>query len=64
MSLGIKEGGGADHTLTVYNEEFCDPFYSSTESFYNTESSLYISNNSVCDYMRKAEQRLDEESTR
>jgi cullin 1 len=64
VSLGIKEGGTDGHTLTVYNEEFCESFYASTEAFYNSESSIYISNNSVCDYMRKAEKRLDEETAR
>jgi hypothetical protein len=63
VSLGINDGTGG-FTLSVYQNEFCDPFYAATEHFYTTESNSYISMNTVCDYMRKAEARLEEENIR
>jgi cullin 1 len=35
-----------------------------TRAYYKAESQAFVANNSVSDYMRKAESRLDEESAR
>jgi len=48
----------------VYARDFEAQFLQSTGVFYQAESQEYISQNSASDYMKKAEQRLAEESDR
>lgn len=62
--LGIDESDAQRQVLAVYNEFFQGPFLISTEKYYRVESATFVENNSVADYMRKAEGRLDEEMKR
>ena len=48
----------------VYEEEFEKPFLSATHNYYLQESTEYILNNNVPEYINKAEQRLNEEIIR
>jgi cullin 1 len=48
----------------VYAEYFQGPFIAATEKYYQAESAAFVENNSVADYMRKAEGRLTEEMKR
>ena len=50
--------------LDVYRDFFQQPFLDATRSFYQAESEAFVANNSVSDYMRKAEARLQEEGDR
>lgn len=50
--------------LDVYRSTFQDDFLRSTESYYRTETEDFLANNSVSDYLKKAEQRLEEEDNR
>lgn len=48
----------------MYKEYFQTPFLDATRAYYKAESAAYVSNNSVPDYMKRAEARLDEEKKR
>ena len=48
----------------VYAKDFEASFLQSSAVFYQAESNEYISQNSAADYLRKAEQRLEEEKER
>ena len=62
----IKTATGMLNDLNreVYIRDFETPFLTATALFYQAESNEYISQNSAGDYMRKAEERLHEESQR
>eukprot|EP01100_Stratorugosa_tubuloviscum_P004615 TRINITY_DN215_c0_g5_i1.p1 TRINITY_DN215_c0_g5~~TRINITY_DN215_c0_g5_i1.p1 ORF type:complete len:775 (-),score=366.16 TRINITY_DN215_c0_g5_i1:24-2348(-) len=51
-------------TLAVYSKFFEQRFFESTSEYYAQESAKFISENSVTDYLRKVEQRLEEEDQR
>ena len=48
----------------VYTRDFESPFLSASATFYQAESQEYIAQNSAADYIKKAEQRLQEEADR
>ena len=50
--------------LDVYHEFFEVPFLKATEKYYKAESAAFVTNNSVSDYLKKAEDRLSEEMDR
>jgi glutaminase len=64
VSLGLDEADVQRQVLTVYQEYFQNPFIIATEKYYRAESAAYVQNNSVADYMKKAEARLAEENKR
>ena len=64
VALGIDETDANRQNLEVYKEAFEKPFIAATESFYKTESEAFLGDNSVTDYMTKAEVRLKEEEDR
>ena len=45
----------------VYTKDFESPFLAASATFYQAESQEYIAQNSAADYMKKADQRLQEE---
>ena len=80
VELGLEEdealgGGGSslstgssshkqEARLSVYREHFQIKFLDDTETYYTAESMDFIRDNSVTEYMRKAETRLAEEQKR
>lgn len=64
VSLGLDEADVQRQVLDVYHEYFQIPFLQATEKYYKAESAAFVSSNSVSDYMRKAEDRLQEEMDR
>ncbi|OLL25318.1 Cullin-1 [Neolecta irregularis DAH-3] len=64
VSLGLDENDSTKSTLDVYREFFEKPFLLATQAYYKNESETFLSENSVVDYMKKAEARLSEEEAR
>ena len=64
MSLGLDETDSTKSTLDVYRFNFERPFVAATKTYYENESNQFIAENSVIEYMKKAETRLDEEKAR
>ncbi|KAF2722984.1 Cullin-domain-containing protein [Polychaeton citri CBS 116435] len=64
VSLGIDDQDSTKSTLDVYRQYFEKPFVEATFKYYQEESKQFLAENSVVDYMKKAERRLDEEKER
>jgi cullin 1 len=64
VSLGIDHNDSSKSNLDVYRDYFEKEFIDATEVYYKTESEKFISENSIPDYMKKAEARLSEEEGR
>ncbi|PHH74756.1 hypothetical protein CDD82_4796 [Ophiocordyceps australis] len=64
VSLGLDEVDPSKSTLEVYRFHFERPFLAATKDFYEAESKQFVAENSVVEYMKKAEARLDEEQER
>ncbi|CAD6501233.1 BgTH12-01486 [Blumeria graminis f. sp. triticale] len=64
VSLGLDESDPAKSTLDVYRVHFERPFLEATRQFYQAESKQFVAENSIIEYMKKAEARLDEEEER
>ncbi|KAF2762209.1 Cullin-domain-containing protein [Pseudovirgaria hyperparasitica] len=64
VSLGLDESDSNKSTLDVYKEYFEKPFLEATAAYYQKESKEFLAENSVVEYMKKAEIRLDEEKER
>jgi len=64
VSLGLDESDTTKSTLEVYKEFFETPFLTATQEYYQHESRQFLAENSVVEYMKKAEARLDEEKER
>ncbi|KAI8068663.1 Cullin [Gongronella butleri] len=64
VALGLDSNDTTKSNFSVYKEYFEQPFIEATEVYYKTESEKFISENSVPDYMKKAEARLAEEENR
>ncbi|KAI5475829.1 hypothetical protein MNV49_000793 [Pseudohyphozyma bogoriensis] len=64
VALGLDEADTNRQNLEVYREAFEKPFLAATEVYYTAESHQYIGDNSVTEYMKKAETRLSEEENR
>ena len=64
VALGLDENDPKKTTLDVYKQHFETPFIAATEAYYKAESERFISENSIPDYMKKAEARLAEEESR
>lgn len=61
ISLGIDETDSNKGTLEVYKIYFETPFINQTSEYYTQESRQFLADNSVVEYMKKAEARLAEE---
>lgn len=64
VSLGLDEADTSKSTLDVYRYHFERPFLQATKEFYQSESKQFVAENSVVEYMKKAELRLAEEEER
>lgn len=64
VSLGLDDSDSTKGNLDVYKQYFEQPFLDSTSDYYNRESSQFLGDNSVVEYMKKAETRLEEERER
>lgn len=64
VSLGLDEADPSKSTLDVYRYHFERPFLAATKEFYQAESKQFVAENSVVEYMKKAEARLSEEEER
>jgi len=68
VALGLEEDeeseGGMNGELTVYKKHFEDAFLQRTEEYYVKESTAFLQENPVTEYMKKAMQRLEQEQTR
>ncbi len=64
VSLGLDETDSTKSTLDVYRFHFEKPFIDATTRYYENESNQFVAENSVIEYMKKAETRLDEEKAR
>lgn len=62
--LGIDTQDLKKQNLDLYTTLFETPFLEATKSFYAAESNEYLSSHNIVDYMRKAEQRINEEESR
>ncbi|ETI27909.1 hypothetical protein G647_00358 [Cladophialophora carrionii CBS 160.54] len=64
VSLGLDELDSTKSTLDVYRQYFERPFIAATKDYYTNESRRFVAENSVVEYMKKAEARLEEEKER
>ncbi|RDW79613.1 hypothetical protein BP5796_01401 [Coleophoma crateriformis] len=64
VSLGLDEADPTKSTLDVYRFNFERPFLEATKAFYQAESTQFVAENSIVEYMKKAEARLEEEEQR
>ncbi|KAF0477803.1 Cullin-domain-containing protein [Gigaspora margarita] len=64
VALGLDDADSTKSTLDVYKEHFQKPFVEASEVYYKAESEKFVSENSVTEYMKKAEARLREEENR
>lgn len=64
VSLGLDDNDSSKSTLVVYQYYFEKPFIEATRVYYEAESKRFVAENSVVEYMKKAEARLEEERGR
>lgn len=62
--MGLDEADASRQNLDVYRTQFHGHFISATKTYYERESAAFTAANSVSDYMKKAEMRLQEEADR
>lgn len=64
VSLGLDSADPNKECLDVYRIQFENTFLAATENYYKAESEAFLAENSVSEYLKKAEERLREEEAR
>ena len=64
IEVGLDEKNKKENNLKVYKEYFEKRFLENTREFYSVESLALLDTNSVTEYMKKINNRLNEESRR
>jgi cullin 1 len=64
VSLGLDNTDLNKECLDIYKEHLEAPFIAATDQYYKKESEAFLAQNSVSDYLKKAEERLREEEDR
>lgn len=64
VSLGLDQNDPNKECLDIYKEHFETPFIESSEQYYKKESEAFLAENTVSEYLKKAEERLREEEDR
>ncbi|KAI0662263.1 Cullin-domain-containing protein [Cubamyces menziesii] len=64
VSLGLDESDINKVSYEVYRDHLEAPFLDATDKYYRQESEKFLAENSVADYLKKAEERLREEEDR
>ena len=64
VSLGLDIADPNKECLDVYKDHFETAFIHATEQYYKQESETFLAENSVPDYLKKAEERIREEENR
>ncbi|EDQ98169.1 uncharacterized protein LACBIDRAFT_242344, partial [Laccaria bicolor S238N-H82] len=61
ISLGLDNADPSKECLNIYKDQFETAFIAATEQYYKKESEAFLAENSVLDYLKKAEDWLREE---
>ena len=64
VSLGLDDTDINKASLDIYREHLEIPHLEDTERYYEQESKAFLAENSISDYLKKAEERLQEEEDR
>ncbi|KAJ7599806.1 Cullin repeat-like-containing domain protein, partial [Mycena floridula] len=64
VSIGLDDTDPDKECLDVYKEHFEAPFIDGSGSYYKKESEAFVAENTVSEYLKKAEDRLREEEDR
>lgn len=64
VSLGLDNTDPNKECLDVYKEHLETPFIDASDVYYKKESEAFLAENTVSDYLKKAEDRLREEEDR
>lgn len=65
VTLGMNDENGTQRaTLDLYRDKFQTHFLAATEAYYKKESEAFLAENSISDYLKKVEARLEEEARR
>ncbi|KAJ3485716.1 hypothetical protein NLI96_g4760 [Meripilus lineatus] len=64
VSLGLDKNDISKVSYEVYKDHFETPFLEETDKYYHEELKAFLAENSVHDYLKKAEERLRQEEDR
>jgi len=53
-----------NNRLEIYDQDFFTPFVADSRAYYSRESAAYIAQNGISAYMKRAEERIEEEEMR